>query len=267
MRPAIPLAVHIRHRLVLAYAWPRELLEPMVPPGLEPDTYGAVGFVAVSLVRAEAVRPPPLPARVGGRGDLIGYRVLVRRRDARGRTLHGFSSLRGDADGGPMVRLGCLLTRERYRRADIRFEERPGILEIVARTAGELADVHIVADLTSRPAPLPHGSPFLSLHDARRFGTAAAGFHVEDASEGIAQASRPAREPQPIAVDVRGLAFFDRTPFDVRAPTLALAFHDADVEYVWERDRSASAVRRTAQARRRTARRWSPRPGEVPTPP
>jgi hypothetical protein len=266
MRPAIPFAVHIRHRLVLAYAWPRELLEPMVPPGLEPDTYGAVGFVAVSLVSAEDVRPRPLPARVGGRADLIGYRVLVRRRDARGRTLHGFSSLRGDADGGPMVRLGCLLTGGRYRRADIRFEERPGILEIVGRTAGGLADVHVAADLTSRPAPLPYGSPFTSLHDARRFGGGAAGFHGEDAGEGITQASRPAREAQPIAVDVRELAFFDRAPFDLRAPTLAFALHDADVEYVWERERRASAVRRTVQRRPRTARRWSPRPGEVPTP-
>ena len=267
MSPAVPLAVHVRHRLVLAYAWPRELLEPMIPAGLQLDTHGALGFVAVAFVHAEDVRPSPLPAWVGGRCDLVGYRILARRRDARGRTLHGFSSLRSDADGGPIVRLGCLLTRGRYRRADIRFEERPGILEIVARTAGEAADVHVVADLTSRPAPLPHGSPFLSLQDARRFSAAAAsGFHLQDQSEGITHASRPAREAQSISVDVRGVAFLDEAPFDLRAPTLAFAFHDADVEYVWKRARSASAMR-TPQRRRRTAPSWSPRPREVPTPP
>lgn len=250
---------------MLAYAWPRELLEPMVPAGLELDTYGALGFVAVALVHAEDVRPSPLPAWFGGRGDLVGHRMLVRRRDARGRTLHGFSSLRSDADGGSLVRLGCRLTGGRHRRADIRFEERPGILEIVAHTAGGVADAHVVADLTSRPAPLPHGSPFPSVQDARSFDRAASGFHLQGPREGGTRASRPAREAQPISVDVRRLAFLDETPFDLRAPTLAFAFHDADMEYVWERARSAPAMRRTAQ-RRRTSRRWSPRPGEVPTP-
>jgi hypothetical protein len=266
MSPAIDLAVHVRHRLVLTYTWPRELLEPMIPVGLEPAAYGALGFVAVSLVHAERVRPSPLPQRVGGPCDLVGYGVLVRRRDSRGRTLRGSSPLRGDADGGSIVRLGCLLTGGRYRKADIDFDERPGVLEIVASTADEAADVHVVADLTSRPAPLPRGSPFLSLQDARRFGVAAARFHLEDASEGIAVAAPPTRHAEPISVDVRRLAFFDQPPFDLRAPTLACAFHDADVEYVWERSRNGSA-RRTAQGRRRAARRWSPRPGAIPTPP
>lgn len=249
---------------MLAYAWPRELLEPMIPAGVELDTYGGLGFVAVSLVHAESVRPRPLPSRVGGRCNLAGYRLLVRRRDAQGRMLHGFSSLRSDVDGGPMVRLGCLLTGGSYRRADIRFDERPGILEIEARAAGEAADLHVLADLTSRPAPLPDGSPFLNLQDARRFG-GASGFH--HASDGITVASRPARGPQPISVDVRELAFFDQAPFDLRVPTLACAFHDADVDYVWERARRASAMRGSAQRRRQAARRWAPRPGAIPTPP
>jgi Uncharacterized conserved protein (COG2071) len=266
MSPAIDLAVHVRHRLVLTYAWPRELLEPMIPVGLEPAAYGALGFVAVALVHAERVRPAPLPQRVGGPCDLVGYRVLVRRRDARGRTLQGSSPLRGDADGGSIVRLGCLLTGGRYRKADIEFDERPGVLEVIARTAQEAADVHVVADLTSRPAPLPLGSPFLSLQDARRFGVAASRFHLEDASKGIAVSAPSARDAEPISVDVRGLAFFDQPPFDLRAPTLACAFHDADVEYVWERARNGSAMR-TGQRRRRAARPWSPRPGAIPTPP
>jgi hypothetical protein len=266
MSPAIDLAVHVRHRLMLTYAWPRELLEPMIPVGLEPATYGALGFVSVALVHAESVRPAPLPQRVGGPCDLVGYRVLVRRRDARGRMLQGSSPLRGDADGGPIVRLGCLLTGGRYRKADLEFDERPGILEIVARTPDEAADVHVVADLTSRPAPLPRGSPFLSLQEARRFGVAGSRFHLQDASEGIAVAASPARNAEPISVEVRQLAFFEQAPFDLRAPMLASAFHDADVEYVWERARNGSAGR-TAQKRRGAARRWSPRPGAIPTPP
>lgn len=266
MSPPIALAAYVRHRLVLTYAWPRELLEPMIPAGLEPATYGALGFVAVALVHAESVRPSPLPQRVGGRCDLVGYRVLVRRRDVRGRTLQGSSPLRGDADGGSMVRLGCLLSGGRYRRANIRFDERPGVLEVVARTAGGAADVRVIADLTSRPAPLPTGSPFLSLQDARLFGGAASRLDHEDPSGGITVPARPARDAQPISVDVRELAFFDQAPFDLRAPMLACAFHEADVEYVWGRARNASAMR-WAQGRRRTARRWSPRPGTVPAPP
>ena len=73
---------------------------------------------------------------------------------------------------------------------------------------------------------------------ARRFGVAVSRFHLQDASEGIAGAASPARAAEPISVDVRRLAFFEQPPFDLRAPMLACAFHDADVEYVWERARA-----------------------------
>ena len=45
-----PLAIRafFRHCLVLTYAFPREILEPLLPPALTLDTYEDLGFVAVA---------------------------------------------------------------------------------------------------------------------------------------------------------------------------------------------------------------------------
>jgi Uncharacterized conserved protein (COG2071) len=298
-RHRIPMATHLQHCLVLAYAWPRQLLEPLIPPELELDTYQAgapfvaasgdgsgggspdgsgreFAFVAVALVRAEGLRPRGFPRGLGG-GDhvLTGYGIFVRWRAA-DPPIRGLFILRSDTDSDAMVRFGTLLARQPYGRAEIRFEERPEAIEIEVATPRAEADLHVVADLTSRPAPLPPESPFRSLHDARRFaGPLAHSFLREDDRDGGAerngevvmiQGMRSSWEPQPIAVDVRDVTFFDAAPFAGVEPTLANAFHASDVEYVWERSRRLAAAARPATARSRVARRWAPRPGEVPQP-
>src|SRR2546421_3357297 len=68
-----------------------------------------------------------------------------------------------------MVVLGNLLTHYRYRLAAVSTEERDGRLAIQIRTNAREADLDLVADLTSRPAPLPPCSPFSNLAEARRY--------------------------------------------------------------------------------------------------
>jgi hypothetical protein len=284
-RHPIPMATHVQHSLMLAYAWPRALLEPLIPAELELDTYPAatdspswsdLGFVAVALVRAEGLRPRGLPRGLGGDHVLSGYRIFVRWR-AGDRAIRGLFILRSDTDSDAMARFGELFARHPFRRADIRFEERPEAIEIEIATPGAEADLHVIADLTSRPAPLPPGSPFRSLHDARRFaGPLPHSFLREDDADGerwggdgeivMIEGARSSWEPQPIAVDVRELTFFEGEPFASYEPTLANAFHASDVEYVWERSRRVAQAARPAAEPRRVARRWAPRPGEMPQP-
>ncbi len=66
-----------------------------------------------------------------------------------------------------MVVLGNLLTHYRYQLANVSAQERDGRLAIQIRTNAQEADLDLVADLTSTPAPLPRGSPFTNLADTQ----------------------------------------------------------------------------------------------------
>jgi hypothetical protein len=235
-RHPLPIAAHFRHSLVLAYAFPHEVLRPLLPPGLVLDTFAEVGFAAVALVQTERLRPSFVPVRLGRSFFLSGYRLFVRR--AEQPSLRGLYILRSDTDRRSMALLGNLLTHYRYRLAHVSVTERSGELEIVVRTPGAEADLHVIADLASRPAPLPAGSPFGSLDEARKFaGPLPYTFDYEASTRSlvVVRAVRTAWDPQPIEVEVRGATFFDQRPFRDAEPVLANAFHVADVDYRWER--------------------------------
>lgn len=237
-----PLAMECRfeHSLVLAYALPADLLEPLVPRGLSLDTYDdRWGFVAIAVVQTRGLRPTGLPAALGGDFALTGYRIFVRHRDVGGRTRRGLHVLRSDTDRRTMHRGGNLLTHYQYRRAAITIAATEGELAVrIASHRGE-ADLDVVARLDEEPAPLPPTSPFRSLRDARRFaGPLPWTFDREDATDTIVMVHghRTAWRPHPVAVDVRRCTFFDRAPFAGEA-RLANAFHVADIAYGWDRGR------------------------------
>src|SRR5919109_2466303 len=154
-RHPIPIVAHFRHSLVLTYAFPGDLLRPMLPPGLVLDTFNDSGFAAVALVQTGRLRPPFVSAYLGQSFLLSGYRVFVRR--AGQPSLRGLYILRSDTDRRSMALLGNLLTHYRYRLATVSVTERPGQLEIEVRTPNAEADLHVLADLDSRPAALPVG--------------------------------------------------------------------------------------------------------------
>jgi Uncharacterized conserved protein (COG2071) len=241
-RHPFPVVAHFRHSLVLTYALPEDLLRPMLPPGLVLDTFGDRGFAAIALVQTEGLRPSFAPARLGWSFFLSGYRIFVRR--AGQPSLRGLYILRSDTDRRSMVLLGNLLTHYRYRPAKVAVAEHRGQLEIEIRTANAEADLHVLADLESRPAPLPAGSPFATLDEARRYAGPLPHTFSYDASSRslvVVRATRAHWDPQPVTVDVRRATFFDRGPFRNAEPVLANAFHVADVDYRWERGTVAPA--------------------------
>jgi hypothetical protein len=235
-RHPIPIVAHFRHSLVLTYAYPDDLLQPMVPPGLVLDTLDDTGFAAVDLVQTERLRPSFVSTRLGQNFFLCGYRIFVRR--AGQPSLRGLYILRSDTDRRTMALLGNLLTHYRYRLAKVSLAERPGELEINVLTPNAEADLHVLADLESRPAPLPAGSPFRTLDEARRFaGPLPHTFDYEASTRSlvVVRATRTTWDPQPVNVDVRHATFFDRDPFRDVQPVLANAFHVAGIDYRWER--------------------------------
>jgi hypothetical protein len=238
-RHPIPITAFFRHSLVITYAFEPEVLEPFLPEGLALDTYKGYTFLAIALVQTEHLRPSFLPASIGGDFFLSGYRIFTR---FAGGTCskHGLRILRSDTDHLWMVCAGNLLTHYNYRLCDVALEERENWLHWTIRTPHAEADLEVIAQLSAESAPLPSGSPFATLAEARRFaGPLPYTFDYEEATHSIIaiQALRGAWDPKPVSAEVRQNTFLDREPFCRTKPILANAFYVHDVPYRWQRGR------------------------------
>lgn len=237
-RHPVPMTCHFEHSLVIAWALPAQILEPLVPPGLSLDTYdGHWGFVVIAMVQTRNLRPAFLPAWAGRDYALTGYRIFVRHRDRTGRTRRGLHILRSDTDRRSMKLGGNLLTHYRYRRAGIDIAPAAGRLDVRITTPDAEADLDVVAWLHDEPAALPPTSPFRSPRDARRFaGPLPWTFDHEPQTGSIVmiRARRSEWHPQPTAVEVKTCTFLERVPFTAAEPRLASAFHVAGIDYGWE---------------------------------
>jgi hypothetical protein len=164
-RHPLPMRTRFGHSLVITYALPPAILEPLLPPGLALDTYTAPdgsthGFVAVGIVSTLGLRPAPLPASLGMDAVLTGYRIFARFPTPTGRTMRGLFILRSDTDRVVLARAGNLLTRYHYHLADVSLTVDGATLTATVDSRDGGADLTVTADLSSRPAPLPPGSPF-----------------------------------------------------------------------------------------------------------
>jgi hypothetical protein len=131
-----------------------------------------------------------------------------------------------------MVRLGNLLTHYHYRLCRFQLTSQAGGLLWSVRTPGAEADLEIFEHENAGPAPLPAGSPFETLRDARRFaGPLPITYGYESASRSLVSVRgiRTHWEPQPVAVDVR------RNNFLAPGAVLANAFSIRNVPYRWTR--------------------------------
>ncbi len=249
-RHPIPIEAHFDDCLTLTYALPPDVLRRLLPPGLELDTYGGYGFVAVALVQTRSLRPAGLPARCGQDFFLAGYRVFAHFRTANGTRLRGLRILRSDANRWSMVAGGNLLTHYNYHRCTATIDSGKDRVRYSVRAADPFGSLDITANLM-KPA-LPDGSPFPSVRDARRYaGPLPFTFDYERETGTIVaiQATRTTWLPTPVAVDVRRLAFFEQPIFSGCTPILAAAFHVKDIDYRWERGvrhRVAEAAREIA---------------------
>jgi len=237
-RHPIPVVATFRHALVLTYAFPPEVLRPLLPEGLELDMGRGHGFLAVALVQTEGLRPSLLPAAMGRNFFLSGYRIFTRLKG--GQSLRGLRILRSDTDRRAMVWAGNLLTHYNYSLCEAKVEERGGEVRWRVRTPEGAADLDVTAHVAGVPAALPPGSVFRSLEEARRFaGPLPYTFDFEPETRSIIaiRAQRPEWNPQPVAVEVRRCAFLEGEPFSRAVPVLANAFYVHDVPYKWERGR------------------------------
>ena len=237
-RHPIPIAAHFAHSLVLTYALPRHILEPILSPGLTLDTHEDFGFVAIALVQTRGLRPRGLPRLFGQNFFLSGYRIFTRYTTPQGRNLRGLQILRSDTDKLLMQKAGNLLTHYNYHLARVDFRAEKNQLSVDIKTPDARADLKLRADLASLPAPLPDNSSFENMEQARHFaGPLPWTFDYERATHSIVRIKgvRKVWNPQPIRVEIERCTFFDHAPFDECTPIFANAFYLTDVPYRWER--------------------------------
>ena len=240
-RHPFPVVAHFEHCLVLTYAFPAAMLRPLLPPGLELDTFGPggeLGFVAVALVQTRGLRPRGMPQVFGQDFFLSGYRIFTKFRAPQGRRLRGLRILRSDTDRRRMAFSGNLLTHYNYRFAKVDFRAEAAQLHVRIRTPNEEADLDVSADLNEDAARLPPDSCFATEREARRFaGPLPYTFDYEPQTNSIIAIHGRRREwhPRLTTVAVRCITFFNRPPFAATEPRLVSAFHVADVPYRWDR--------------------------------
>jgi len=235
-RHPVPIRATLRECVTLTYAIPADILRPLLPPGLELDTVGDQGFVAVALVQTERLRPDGLPAPLGGDFFLAGYRVFARFRTPDGRTLRGLRILRSDTDRTLMALGGNLLTHYNYHRCRAAVVTAPDAIRFTIHTPDAAGDLDVIVD--RHGASLPPGSPFASVRDARRFaGPLPFTFDYEEETHAIVaiEARRTNWRPAPVDVHVNRLTFFDQPAFKDCVPRLAAAFYVRDIDYHWLR--------------------------------
>ena len=71
------VSAFFRRSLVLTYSCAPEVVQPMLAPGLEPDTWRGHAFLAIALVQTERLRPWFLPAALGRDFFLAGRPPFV----------------------------------------------------------------------------------------------------------------------------------------------------------------------------------------------
>jgi hypothetical protein len=233
-RHPLPIRSEFELTLVLTYALPAPVLEPLLLPGLTLDRFGDVGFVAVALVQTRNLRPAFLPKQLGLDFFLGGYRIFTRYR-TEGRELRGLQILRSQTDSRIMTFFGNLLTHYNYRRAAVEVTKSEERLAIAIHGTEPHSDLEVVANLAEETT-LPATSVFSDWKTARRFaGPLPFTFDHEAETNSIVRIEgvRQKWMPRPVNVDVKRMDFFGQPAFASATPLLASAFYLADVPYLW----------------------------------
>ncbi len=220
--------------VVLSYAVPRDQLLPLLPPFLEIDDFqDQWGFVAVAIVKTKALRPAGLPGWLGNDFHLVGYRVFVRYRNAKGKRLRGLYILGSQTDKRRMVLLGNVFTHYKYTHRPL-VVTTEGHRTRITSTDGT-SDLVIEDDPHHTPS-LPATSVFQDWSEARRFVGPLPFTFSHDAPNDrvlIVEGQRSHWVPRPITVLSHSFSFLDKLPLP--APRLSNAFIIEHVPYGWKR--------------------------------
>jgi uncharacterized protein YqjF (DUF2071 family) len=237
-RHPFPVVAWFERVVALSFAFPEGILRPLVPRGLEIDTYEGFGFITVAMVWTKNLRPAGFPTFLGQDFLLAGYRIFTRLNDGR-RRLRGLKIIRSETDRRRMVWLGNLMTHYRYHYVKVETHEAYGQTRVQMSRADGTPTLDLAFASANDGSSLPEGSPFGDWKAARRFaGPMPFTFSDEDEDTFVViEGSRQDWVPHPVSVKEWRVALFDETPLSETKPILANAFCVNGVSYRWKKGR------------------------------
>jgi hypothetical protein len=240
-RHPFPVVAHFERVVAVSFAFPEAVLRPLVPKGLEIDTYEGFGFLTVAMVWAKKLRPAGFPSFFGQDFFLVGYRIFSRLRDESGRRLRGLKIVRSETDKRRMVWLGNLVTGYAYRHVNVRMSDDGGHVETWLGDGTRTLDLALGS--AGEAVGIPEGSPFRDWHSARLFaGPMPFTFSPEDNGRFVVvEGSRQDWVPRPVRVSNWEVSLFGEAPLRESRPILANAFVVEGVSYRWKKGRMVRA--------------------------
>ncbi|HUR47673.1 MAG TPA: DUF2071 domain-containing protein [Candidatus Saccharimonadales bacterium] len=238
-RHPFPVLAWFDRVVAVSFAFPENVLRPLVPEGLEIDTYEGLGFVTVAMVWTKQLRPAGFPAFLGQDFFLAGYRIFTRLRDESGRRLRGLKIIRSETDKRRMVWSGNLLTRYNYRHVKVAITESASETRVRTALRDGTPTIDLTFDARTESATIPAGSPFPDWHTARLFaGPMPFTFSPEsDGTFVVIEGSRQNWVPRPVTVKNWCVGLFAEPALAGTAPILANAFAVEAIPYRWDRGR------------------------------
>ncbi len=218
---------------VLAFAVPKEELEPLIPECLSLDTFEDKWvFIAVAMVQTKGLRPKGFPKFMGNDFFLSGYRIFVRYRNNAGKIMRGLYILKSETDKAKMVLGGNTFTHYKYSKIKVIREENGITTRISSPTTG----MNILFEEPEGDVPLPEGSPFPDWKQARKF----AGplpftftYNKPKREVTIIQGVRQNWKPKPLRVLEYDIPFVNG--LNLEGVILANAFSIQNIPYWWKK--------------------------------
>jgi len=238
-RHPFPVVATLDRVVAVSFAFPESVLRPMVPEGLEIDSYEGLGFVTIALVWTRKLRPAGFPALLGQDFFLAGYRIFTRLRDESGRQLRGLKIIGSETDKRRMVWLGNQMTGYRYQHVKVQIDTHGTETRILTTRANGRMTLDLSFDDCGGDVGLPPSSPFPDWRTARRFaGPMPFTFSPEaNGSFIVVEGSRTDWTPRPVVLKKWQVGIFDESPLNGAHPIAANAFAVDKIPYRWKRGR------------------------------
>lgn len=236
-RHPFSMEAHFGFVFVLTYAFPKEILAPLLAPGLVLDTYRNFGFVAVAAVQTNKMRPRGFPDFISQDYLLLGYRIFVRYKTHEGRNLRGLRILRSETDSSSMVLTGNILTHYGFCKSNVNFGLTDDVLKLSSVSDDGLSELICEADLSVPDNYLPKGSPFSNVREALKFaGPMPFTFDYEKETNSIIRVEgvRENWHPKSVSTSVQKISFFEQQQFAGAKPIHCSSFFLKDIPYYWK---------------------------------
>jgi hypothetical protein len=156
---------HIDHRILLNYRVDPDVAAAWLPPGLRPRLVDGHAVAGICVIRMSALRPAPLPRRLGVSTDNAAHRIAVEL-DGPDGPAHGVFVPRRDTSSRAARALGGRLFPGTLHRAHVDADSRGGAVHVdIASDDGEvrIACAAVTADHT------PSSSVFADVDAASSF--------------------------------------------------------------------------------------------------